>query len=133
MPQTFSDGVVKIYEVTNTASDGEMPTEGIALKQTLRYHERTVGLNRFFTALQANVRVNYVLRCPRLRDVSTQDIAMHNDGKQYRIFQIQYPEDIDPPVMDMTLEELAQVYDIYQPDPEEPIEEPPDGGDTIEP
>ena len=66
----------------------------------------------FFTALQANVRVNYVLRCPRLRDISTQDIAIPNDGKQYRIYQIQYPEDIDPPVMDMTLEELEAAYDI---------------------
>ena len=112
MPQTFNDGVVKIYEVINTAPNGEMPVEGLSLKRTLRYHERTVGLNRFFTALQANVRVNYVLRCPRLRDISTQDIAMPNDGKQYRIFQIQYPEDIDPPVMDMTLEELEAAYDI---------------------
>lgn len=134
--QAFNDGIVKIYEVTNTAQDGGMPVECLALKQTLRYKERTVGLSRFWAVAQANVRVSYVLRCPRLRDVSAQDIAVPNDGKQYRIVLMQYPEDIDPPVMDLTLEELNPVYDIYQPEPEEPdepIEEPPDGGEPIEP
>ena len=57
--------------------------------------------------------MSYVLRCPRLRDVSAQDIAVPNDGKQYRIVLMQYPEDINPPVMDLTLEELNPVYDIY--------------------
>lgn len=130
--QNFNDGVVKIYEVTNTASDGSMPVEGIALKQTLRYKERTVGLTRRNFARQDNVVIRYVLRCQRLRDVSAQDVAIPNDGKQYRIWDVQYPEDIDPPVMDITLEEMKAVYDIYQPQPEEP-EEPPDGGEPIEP
>lgn len=110
--QSFNDGVVKIYDVVNIATGGGMPAEGLTIKQTLRYKERTVGLQRYWTALQANVRVSYVLRCPRLRDISAQDVAIPNDGKQYRIVQIQYPEDADPPVMDLTLEELKQVYDI---------------------
>ena len=110
--QTFNDGVVKIYEVTNTAPPGGMPVEGIALKQTLRYKERTVGLTRRNFARQDNVVIKYVLRCPRLRDVSAQDVAIPNDGNQYRIWDVQYPEDIEPPVMDITLEEMEGVYDI---------------------
>ena len=112
--QTFNDGILKVYEVTNAARPGGMPVEGLAIKHTLRYKERTVGLNRYWTALQANVRVQYVLRCPRLRNVSAQDVAIPNDGKQYRIVQIQYPEDVDPPVMDLTLEELKQLNDILE-------------------
>jgi hypothetical protein len=112
--QQFNSGVVKIYEVTNTAQDGGMPQEKLTLKKTLRYHERTVGLQRFWTAQQANVKISYVLRCPRLRSISTQDIAVPNDGKQYKIVQIQYPEDVDPPVMDLTLEEMKAVYDIWE-------------------
>lgn len=131
--QQFNDGIVKIYDVTNTAPDGGMPVEKLTSKQTLRYKERTVGMNRFWTAMQANVRVQYVLRCQRLRDVSTQDVAIPNDGKQYRIVQIQYPEDVDPPVMDLTLEELKQCYDIYQPVTEEEEEEDPEEGDADEP
>lgn len=112
--QAFNDGVVKIYEVANISQPGEMPTEGLTLKKTLRYKERTVGLTRFWTAKQANVNVKYVLRCQRQRDTSAQDVAVPNDGKQYRIVQIQYPEDIDPPVMDLTLEELTQAYDTQE-------------------
>ena len=104
--QTFNDGIVYIYDLTDNT---------LTLKRSLRYHERTVGLSRHYIAKQSQVKIAYVLRCPRLRDVSAQDIAIPNDGKQYRIEQIQYPEDIDPPVMDLTLEELTAYYDIYQP------------------
>lgn len=113
-PQSYNDGIVKIYSVSDTSIAGGMPTDMLTLKQTLRYHERTVGLTRFYTAKQANVEVKYVLRCPRLRNVSAQDIAIPNDGKQYRIAQVQYPEDIEPPVVDLTLEELQQDYDITE-------------------
>lgn len=110
--QTFNDGVVKIYEVTNTTPPGGMPVEKLTPKQTLRYKERTVGLTRRNFARQDNVVIKYVLRCPRLRDVSAQDVAIPNDGKQYRIWNVQYPEDSDPPVMDITLEEMEGEYDI---------------------
>lgn len=130
--QSFNDGVVSVYAVSNTAQSGDMPSETITLKQTLRYHERTVGLTRFFAAKQANVEIKYVLRCPMLRDISAQDIAIPNDGKQYRIVQVQYPEDVDPPVMDLSLEKLSQAYDIYQPEPEpdEPVD-PEEGGEDV--
>lgn len=110
--QIFNDGVAHIYEVVNTAADGDKPIQRLMPKRTLRYKERTVGLNRFWTAAQGNVRVAYVLRCQRNRDISTQDIAVPNDGLQYRIVQIQYPEDITPHVMDLTLEEVKQKYEI---------------------
>ena len=113
--QSFNDGVVGIYAVTDTAAAGDKPVIGITLKQSLRYVERTVGITRFYTAMQAGADVRYVLRCPRLREISTQDVAIPNDGKQYKIIQIQYPEDMNPIVMDLTLEELTNLYDIYQP------------------
>ncbi len=123
-PQSFNDGVVLFYNIANVAQPGCMPVEALTLKQSLRYNERTVGLTRFYTAKQANVDVKYVLRCPLLRDISSQDVAVPNDGKQYHIALIQYPEDVDPPSMDLTLEDLKQLYDIFQPEPEEtPAEE----------
>lgn len=109
---TFNDGVVKVYGVTDTSTPGNKPTEGLTLKQTLRYKERTVGFNRFFTALQHAIKVQYVLRCPKVLGITTQDVAIPNDGKQYRILQVQYPEDVDPPVMDLTLEEVLTTYAI---------------------
>lgn len=110
--QTFNDGIVSIYSVTNMAAPGEKALAALTLKQTLRYKERTVGVSRFYAAMQENVKVAYLLRCPLLREISTQDIAVPNDGKEYRIVQIQYPEDVQPPVMDLTLEGVKTVYDI---------------------
>ncbi|MBE6906125.1 MAG: hypothetical protein E7476_07650 [Ruminococcaceae bacterium] len=108
--QTHNNGNVRIYAVSDSSESGDMPKDLLTLKQSLRYQERTVGLTRYYAALQANVNVSLVLRCPMLRDVSTQDIAVPNDGKQYAIRQIQYPENIAPPVMDLTLERVEQDY-----------------------
>ena len=110
--QTFNDGVVKIYKVENTALPGDMPKEGLILQNSLRYHERTVGITRKYAALQSNKEVNFVIRCPEVRAVETNYIAVLIDEKQYRISWIQYPEDINPPVMDMTLERLSDFYDV---------------------
>lgn len=110
--QSFSDGVVLIYKVDNIGEPGDMPVEGLVLKQTLRYKERTVGITRKYAALQSNKEVNFVIRCPEVRAVETDYIAVLVDEKQYRISWIQYPEDIDPPVMDMTLERLSDFYDV---------------------
>jgi len=108
--QTFNDGIVKIYKIDNIAEPGNMPKDGLIFKETLRYKERTVGVNRYWAALQDNIRINHVLRVPERRNVSTQDIAIPNDGKQYKIVQIQYPEDMS--VMDLSLERLEQEYEI---------------------
>ena len=110
--QSFNDGVVKIYQISDVSSEGDMPKEGLLLKHTLRYAQRTVGLTRYYQALQANVRVKHLVRCHCVDSVSTQDVAVPADGKQYRIIQIQYPEDVNPPVMDLTLEAIEQEYEV---------------------
>lgn len=110
--QTHNDGTVKIYSVGNIAVPPLMPKEGLIHKSTLRYKERTVGLQRTQVAMQDGVTISYVLRCPMRRDVSAQDVAVPNDGKQYRIRRVTYPEDISPPVMDLELSEVTTVYDI---------------------
>lgn len=112
--QTFNDGIVRIYEKQNIAQSGNMPVMRLSLKCTLRYKERTVGYHRYYTALQGQAQIDYLLRCRRRRDVSTQDIAVPNDGQQYRIVQVQHPEDVTPPVMDLTLEKVQEVFSIAE-------------------
>lgn len=111
-PQMHNDGVVKIYRVDNIAPPGSKPIEKLVLKRTIRYKERTVGITRVRLAKQTGAEVSYVLRCPRLRDVSPQDVAIPNDGKQYRITMVQYPEDANPPTMDLELERLEHNYEM---------------------
>ncbi len=110
--QTYSDGMVDIYNVENVAEKGNMPDENLNQKYALRYDERTVGLQRRYLFRQEQVEVKYVLRCQLRRDVSTQDVAIPNDGKQYSIKEIQYPSDVAPPSMDLTLEEVESPYDV---------------------
>ena len=63
---------------------------------------------------EARYRIlDLLLRCPCRPEVSTQDVAVPTlDGRQYRITLVQVPEDIHPPVMDLTLERLERDYDM---------------------
>lgn len=111
--QTFNDGIVNIYSVENIAEPGNMLKEGLTLKVgPLRYKERTVGMSRYWAAMQTQARIDTVLRIQRVRSVSVQDIAVPNDGEQYKIKQIQYPEDVVPAVIDLSLERIDAKYDI---------------------
>lgn len=111
--QSFNDGVVNIYSVGNIAEPGNMPKDGLTLKVgSLHYEERTVGMSRFWTAMQAHAKVERMLRVPRMDYVSPQDIAIPIDGEQYKIIQIQYPKDVEPPSMDLSLERVDSDYEI---------------------
>lgn len=112
LTQTFNDGIISIYSVGNISEPGNMPKEGLTLKVgPLHYEERTVGMGRYWTAAQAQVRIEQLLRVPRISSVSTQDIAIVN-GQQYKIVQIQYPPGIEPSCMDLSLERLEVEYEI---------------------
>jgi hypothetical protein len=112
-PQPFNDGIVSIYSVENNAAAGDAPAEILTPKETLRFHRRTVGIQRQYLAAQAQSRVDFLLRCPYRPEVSVQDVAIPTlDKKQYRITAVQVPENIRPPVMDLTLERLGADYDL---------------------
>ena len=109
--QSYPDGMVRLYTVENAAEPGDAPKERLALRHSLRYEERTVGVTRHYAAMQANDRVDMVLRCQRV-PVSALDVAIPNDGKQYRITLIQHPKDVEPPCMDLTLRRLEMDYEL---------------------
>ena len=112
--QSYPDGMVSIYKVGDIAQPGDMPQEGLALKQILRYKERTVGMGRYYAAMQNNIKVDFVIRCPEVRGLSEKAtdilVAILIDGQQYKVMQIQYIEDARPPAMDLTLERLGEPY-----------------------
>ena len=114
--ESYSDGVVGIYKVTDLAQPGDLPVEGLVLKQSLRYKERTVGLNRYYAALQNDIKVDYVIRCPEVRGLSDKAtdilVAILIDGQQYEVKQIQYIEDAVPASMDLSLERIGANYII---------------------
>ncbi|MCX7772214.1 MAG: hypothetical protein N2376_03775 [Clostridia bacterium] len=111
--QTFNDGVVNIYSIGNIAEPGNKPKDGLTLKVgQLRYKKRTVGMGRFWIAMQALAKIDMVIRVPLLPNISSQDVAIPIDGEQYKIVQVQQPEDVSPPVLDLSLQRLETKHGI---------------------
>ena len=109
--QTFNDGIANIKMVKNIASVGRLPVLDSDPKAILPYEERTVGMSRFWTASQDNTKIERMLRFPRLDTVVRNDVVIPTDGKPYNIVQVQYPPDISPPSMDLSLERIEVAYE----------------------
>lgn len=112
--QTFNDGVVRIYEVKNTAIPGKTPKKSLAIKETIRYKTRTVGISRMNLAMQDNNRVDKLIECPRREAVTATSVAVFQDGKQYQVINLQYPDDQEPPTMLISMERVGTLYDISE-------------------
>lgn len=110
--QNYNDGLVQIFAVSNAAPPGRMPVEQLTPKIKLRYEERSLGLQRYYSGKQNQVEVERVIRTPRRREVSSQDVAVTEDGTQYRIDLVQPVKDTYPPSMDLTLSRIDQNYDV---------------------
>lgn len=114
--QSFNSGVVRILTVTDTAAPGRMPVPALAEKIRLPFEERRVGVSRFYNALQAQVRIERVLRVPdpgAAGKISPQDAAIIlQDEAQYRIEQVQTVPGIFPPSLDLTLRAVEQTLEV---------------------
>lgn len=110
--QTFNDGVVNFYKVGNIAETGDRPREGLIENvKGVRYEERTVGMGRYWSAMQSNARITQLLRIPRSK-INIGDFAVPNDGQQYKIVQIQTIKEVRPYVLDISLERVEKDYDF---------------------
>lgn len=109
--QSFTSGVVTVYSEQNVAPPGYLPQVQLTEKVTLRYEERSLGLQRYFNAQQNQVQVERVIRCPRYAGVTNQDVAETEDGTRYRIDMVQAVMDVYPLCMDLTLARYEQVPD----------------------
>lgn len=109
--QNFCDGVVKIYAVTNSAEPGYQPVSELTLKCTLRYEEQRLGIQRYYEAQQNQIEVERMIRVPRAGSITNQDVAITEDGRQYRIDLVQNA-DVYPPSLDLTLAKIEQEYEV---------------------
>lgn len=109
MRERFSDGIITVFDNQSKSAIGNIPREKLVERCTLRFREKTVGIQRFYQALQDNARIERMLRCPRRDDVSVLDVVKiisSGTDDHYRIQQIQYPDSVSPPVMDISLERV---------------------------
>lgn len=114
--QSFNSGVVRILTVTDAAAPGRMPVPALAEKIRLPFEERRVGVTRFYNALQAQARIERVLRVPdpgAAGKISPQDAAIIlQDEAQYRIEQVQTVPGVFPACLDLTLRTVEQTLEV---------------------
>ena len=111
--QSYPDGPVRIYSMRNDAAPGKKPvmvTDKLRCK--LPTAQKTVGVTRFYQGLQVDYRIDRKLRAPLRMDVTTDDMAITCEGLSYWIRQVQYPEDVTPPSMDLSLERTGKTDDL---------------------
>ena len=117
--QSYNSGVVTVYRVTDGARPGFASAPVLEKKAVLRYEEQRLGLTRLYLSRQNQVRVEKVIRVPRGPEVSSRDVAVTEDGRQYRIDAVQLADRVRPPSLDLTLTKAEQVYDVSKSDTEE--------------
>lgn len=109
---TFDDGILTIYKTVNIAPAGEHPQTGLVEKERFYFGYDTLGFSRYYTALQANHRIDCVVNIPGWGDIEATDICALEDGKQYRLAQIQPMLDSGLRITKLSLERLGEEYVI---------------------
>ena len=112
MTQAFNSGVVAIFTLSNQAQPGYRPQPKLTQKERLFYEERSLGLSRYYAGRQNQVEIQRVIRTPYRPGVSSQDVAITEDGRQYRIDLVQKVQDVYPASMDLTLAKVEQEYEV---------------------
>ena len=110
--QAFNSGVVAIFTLSNQAQPGYRPQPKLTQKERLFYEERSLGLSRYYAGRQNQVEIQRVIRTPYRPGVSSQDVAITEDGRQYRIDLVQKVQDVYPASMDLTLAKVEQEYEV---------------------
>lgn len=109
--QAYNDGVVRIYTLTDAAGRDICRSRQATLKTTRGYEEQRLGLQRYYQSKQNLIDVERVVRTPRTGTVSSQDMAITEDGKRYRVELVQTVEGVYPPSVDITLAKIEQRFE----------------------
>lgn len=109
----LADGVLRLYQLENTATAGLMPVEQLALYGGDHFYaDRVIGYGRQYAAKGVDQRVD---RLVRIWDTPV-EIGMYailDDAEQYRIDNVQRLRDDEGlKVVDLTLSRLEENYDV---------------------
>lgn len=110
---TFDDGILTIYAVANTAQPGQMPVEGLEEKEKYYYGFDTLGINRYYTALQAQQQIEAVVNIPGWGDIAATDVCALDNDDQFRIVMRQPTlDDNGLRITKLSLERINEKYAI---------------------
>lgn len=110
--ERYNDGWADICEITDGATAGRLPEPVLTRKIRLDYQERKLGIQRYYAAAQNQIKVERVIRVqhPPVQ-ITSQDAAVTEDGRVYRIDLVQNAPDVWPPSLDLTLRAYTQTAD----------------------
>lgn len=101
---SFSDGVCDIYYEDN---EGNKEYK----YNSLGFTNRVLGYNRYFTAKANQVKVNAVIRIPKVNGIDTHDEIEIRGVGRYSIELIQEIFESNPPCLDLTLKQL-EIFEV---------------------
>lgn len=110
--ESYNDGIVNIYTVQDGAAPGYRPVPVLVLVKRMRYQERYLGINRLYSGRQNQVDIQRIVRVQKVPGVSNQNVAITEDGQQYRIDSVQDVIGAYPPSLDLTLATVEQEYEV---------------------
>ena len=120
---TFDDGIVGVYELTQEKIPGKMPVDGLALWERFHFGYETLGINRYYTALQANQIIEAVISIPGWLPIqANRHIAILADVNggidatcdQYRIVMVQPTlDEFGLRITRLSLERIGDRYAVF--------------------
>ena len=106
--QPLNDGIVQICRVVDVSEPGYRPVEKLEPIVTLRYENQRVGIQRYFSGMQNQIQVDKVIRVQKALEITNQNVAVTEDGAEYRIDLVQNVTGIFPRCVDLTLTRIEQ-------------------------
>lgn len=106
--QPLNDGIVQICRVVDVSEPGYRPVEKLEPIVTLRYENQRVGIQRYFSGMQNQIQVDKVIRVQKALEITNQNVAVTEDGAEYRIDLVQDVTGIFPRCVDLTLTRIEQ-------------------------
>lgn len=86
---TFDDGILTVYRPQNTAGPGDKPQPGLTFRGRYYYSISSLGVTRYYAAMQAGQDVAAVVAVPGWSDIMTNDIVVLDDGQKYGAEMVQ--------------------------------------------
>ena len=114
---TFDDGIVTICSTENTAAPGNKPVIKLREKLVSYFGYSRLGITRIYKALQAQQQIEAVIVLPDWQDVRIHDVALLQDGTQFRIQTVQPGmDDRNLKTTTLSLERIDEKYEFADSD-----------------
>lgn len=110
---TFDDGIVTICSTENTGAPGNKPVIKLRKKLMSYFGYSRLGITRIYQALQAQQQIEAVIVLPDWQDVRIHDVAVLEDGTQFRIQTVQTGIDnLGLKTTTLSLERIGEKYEF---------------------